>query len=156
MSNTHQKVELKIKFEPKYLDKMKDRPFYAHAEDSGFDIRADLRSDLSLDPGGTFPIPTGLYVAIPSGFEIQVRSRSGLALREDLVVKNSPGSIDCSYRGEIKVILHNLGGQTRRISKGDRIAQLVLAPVVQADFKFVDELDITDRNIDGFGSSGIK
>jgi dUTP pyrophosphatase len=105
-------------------------------------------------PGGRCAVSTGLALAIPEGFEAQVRPRSGLALREGLTVVNSPGTIDSDYRGEVKVLLVNLGDRPVTIEPGQRVAQLVVAPVAQADFAVVDELADTERGEGGFGSTG--
>ncbi len=99
-------------------------------------------------------VPTGLRVAIPSGFEIQLRPRSGLALKHGITLLNAPGTIDSDYRGEIGVILYNSGPQAFLIAHGDRIAQLIVAPVIQAQFVHVDEMGCSDRNAGGFGSTG--
>ncbi len=110
--------------------------------------------DVTLAPGARHAVATGLAVAIPPGYEIQVRPRSGLALRHGVTVPNTPGTIDSDYRGELKVILINLGAEDFVIRRGDRVAQLVLAPVVRASWLKVDELDETRRGEGGFGSTG--
>lgn len=110
--------------------------------------------DVTLEPGGRHAVATGLSLAIPEGFEIQVRPRSGLALKHGITVPNTPGTIDSDYRGELKVILINHGSEPFSIARGDRVAQLVLAPVVQAAWNEVSELDDTDRGTGGFGSTG--
>ena len=110
--------------------------------------------DVTLAPGARHAVATGLALAIPPGFEVQVRPRSGLALKHGITVPNTPGTIDSDYRGELKVILINLGSETFEIRRGDRVAQLVLAPVVQAGWVEVDELDDTARGAGGFGSTG--
>jgi dUTP pyrophosphatase len=110
--------------------------------------------DVALAPGERWPVATGLCLAIPPGYEIQVRPRSGLALRHGISVPNTPGTIDCDYRGEVKVILINHGTEAFTIRRGDRIAQLVLSPVVRASWLKVDELDETQRGEGGFGSTG--
>ncbi len=129
-------------------------PHYAHFGDSG----ADLFSveEAILHPMQRKAIATGLSAEVPQGFELQVRPKSGLALKSGLTVLNTPGTIDFGYRGEIKVILINLSEETYRIEKGQKIAQLVVAPVVYAEFQEVDELSETSRGEGGFGSTGLK
>ncbi len=127
-------------------------PAYATDGAAGMDVVA--AEDLTLAPGARHAVATGLSVAIPPGYEIQVRPRSGLALKHGISVPNAPGTIDSDYRGELKVILINLGESAFEVRRGDRIAQLVLAPVVQASWLDVDELDETARGEGGFGSTG--
>ncbi len=127
-------------------------PAYATAGAAGMDVVS--AEDVVLAPGARHPVATGLSLAIPDGFEIQVRPRSGLALKHGITVPNTPGTIDCDYRGELKVLLINHGAEPFVIARGDRIAQLVLAPVVQAAWDEVDELDATARGAGGFGSTG--
>lgn len=127
-------------------------PAYATAGAAGMDVLA--AEDVTLAPGARHAVATGLAMAIPEGYEIQVRPRSGLALKHGISVPNTPGTIDSDYRGELKVILINHGTEPFEISRGDRIAQLVLAPVVQAGWVEVDELDETVRGAGGFGSTG--
>jgi dUTP pyrophosphatase len=130
-------------------------PSYEPIGAAGADVRASLSADsLSIPAGKRVLVPTGLSFEIPLGFEIQVRPRSGLSLKTDLLVVNSPGTIDSDYRGELKIILGNFGQADAIIKHGDRIAQLVLAPVVQANFIIVDELNTTSRGSGGFGSTG--
>ncbi len=129
-------------------------PKYQTELSSGMDVRAQLTEDLVVEAGQKFIVPTGLAFAIPRGFEIQVRPRSGWAAKEAVTVLNTPGTIDADYRGEVKVILINLGTAAVTVKNQDRIAQLVLAPVVQAEFEEVDDLDKTDRGAGGFGSTG--
>lgn len=121
---------------------------------AGSDIRADLQEDYILEPGRRALIPTGWSIALPQGYEAQVRPRSGLALRHGVTVLNSPGTIDADYRGEIKIILINLGQEPYIIEPGERIAQLVVAPVVQVQWECVQELESTQRGEQGFGSTG--
>ena len=123
---------------------------------AGADIRASLinRDTLVIAPGERKLVPTGLAVEIPLGFEIQVRPRSGLSLKTSLMVVNSPGTIDADYRGEVQIILGNLGSKDEIIKHGDRIAQLVLAPVTRASYQVVAELGNTTRGEGGFGSTG--
>ena len=129
-----------------------DLPGYATAGAAGMDVVS--AEDLTLAAGARHAVATGLSVAIPLGYEIQVRPRSGLALRHGISVPNSPGTIDSDYRGELKVILINHGSEAFEIRRGDRIAQLVLAPVTQASWLEVEELDETARGEGGFGSTG--
>lgn len=149
-------VVLKATVLLKRLPHGSDNPLPEHATSgsSGFDLRACLDNPVELPPGGRMALPTGLAVAVPQGFEAQVRPRSGLALRDGLAVLNSPGTIDADYRGEIKVILANLGSDTLRIRNGDRIAQLVVQQVPQVSLMEVEELPETDRGAGGFGHTG--
>lgn len=130
-------------------------PAYETAGAAGADLRAALpdRAALTLAPGARAMVPTGLSMAIPAGYEGQVRSRSGLAAKHGVTVANAPGTIDSDYRGEVKVILINLGDEAVEIAHGDRIAQLVVAPVTHAAFAF-GALDETTRGAGGFGSTG--
>jgi dUTP pyrophosphatase len=118
------------------------------------DLRADIDGPLTLAPGQRAVVPTGLAVEIPPGFEAQVRPRSGLALRHGVTVLNAPGTIDADYRGEVQVLLVNLGAATIDLQRGDRIAQLVFAPVVRATWIEADALGATDRGAGGFGHTG--
>lgn len=131
-------------------------PAYETAQAAGMDLRAAVPEDepLVLRPGSRFAVPTGLAFALPPGFEGQVRPRSGLAARSGITCLNTPGTIDADYRGEVKVILINLGEEEVVIRRGDRIAQLVIAPVVQAAWSEVEILDETQRGAGGFGSTG--
>jgi dUTP pyrophosphatase len=131
-------------------------PAYETAGAAGMDLRAALAEDapLTLRPGDRAAAPTGLVMAIPPGFEGQVRPRSGLALRAGVTCLNSPGTIDADYRGEVMVILANLGEKDFVVRRGDRIAQLLIAPVVRATLREVDSLDETARGSGGFGSTG--
>jgi dUTP pyrophosphatase len=129
-------------------------PAYMTAHAAGADVRAALSDELTLAPGERALVPTGMALAIPQGFEVQVRPRSGLALKHGIVLPNAPGTIDADYRGELKVILMNAGTEPFTVRPGDRIAQLVVAPVVQASFELVDELPPTDRGAGGFGHTG--
>jgi dUTP pyrophosphatase len=130
-------------------------PAYHSDLAAGMDIQAALTSDLILAPGAIALLPTNLAVAIPAGHELQVRPRSGLAIKHGVTVVNSPGTIDADYRGELKVGLINLSGQAFTLRRGDRIAQLVLAPVSRAELQVVDELDVTRRGAGGFGHTGL-
>lgn len=127
-------------------------PAYATEGAAGMDVLA--AEDVTLAPGARHAVATGLAVAIPAGFELQVRPRSGLALKHGISVPNAPGTIDSDYRGEVKVILINHGAEPFEVLRGDRIAQLVLAPVTRATWLKVDELDETARGEGGFGSTG--
>ena len=138
------------------LDHGKDLPLphYATEGAAGMDVCAALDEPLTMNPMERLAVPTGLAMAIPHGYEIQVRPRSGLALKQGLTVANAPGTIDSDYRGEVKVILINLGQDAVEITHGMRIAQLVLAPVSMARPQLVTTLDETDRGTSGFGSTG--
>jgi dUTP pyrophosphatase len=129
-----------------------DLPAYATAGAAGMDVLA--AEDVVLPPGGRHAVATGFALAIPEGFEVQVRPRSGLALKHGISLPNTPGTIDSDYRGELKIIMINLGTDDFAIARGDRIAQLVLAPVVLARWEEVAELDDTARGAGGFGSTG--
>ncbi len=129
-------------------------PAYASAGAAGMDVAAALEAPLVLAPGARAAVVTGLRLAIPAGYEVQVRPRSGLAARHGLTVANAPGTIDSDYRGELMVLLVNLGPDPVTITRGMRIAQLVVAPVVQAAWQVVDALDGTVRGSGGFGSTG--
>lgn len=131
-------------------------PEYGSAGASGFDIRANIENDITIPSNGTALIPTGLYMAVPAGFEMQVRSRSGLAAKNGVFVMNTPGTVDSDYRGEVKVILHNTSKLPFRVHTGDRIAQGVICPVVHAVWNVVESLDYTERGEGGFGSTGVK
>jgi dUTP pyrophosphatase len=121
---------------------------------AGMDICAAVEKDLILEKGAVSLIPTGFAVAIPEGFEIQIRPRSGLAVKYGIGIINSPGTIDADYRGEVKIAVINLGGKPYSVKRGDRIAQMVIKRVYQARLKVVEELDETDRNSGGFGHTG--
>jgi dUTP pyrophosphatase len=129
-----------------------DLPVYATDGAAGMDVVS--AEDVRISPGGRYAVATGLALAIPPGFEIQVRPRSGLALKHGITVPNTPGTIDSDYRGELKVILINLGAEAFEVRRGDRVAQLVLAPVTRASWLAVEELDETERGEGGFGSTG--
>jgi dUTP pyrophosphatase len=129
-------------------------PARATGHAAGFDLRAAVETNLVLLPGERTMVPTGISVAIPPGYEGQVRARSGLAAKFGIALVNAPGTIDADYRGEIQVILINLGSEPFTISRGDRIAQLVIAPVPECEIIAVDELPDTERGEGGFGSSG--
>ena len=131
-----------------------DLPSYATPGSAGCDLRAAVAVPLTLLPGARSLVPTGIAVAIPAGFEGQVRMRSGLALKKGLSLLNGPGTIDSDYRGEIGVILANLGAEPVTIERGERIAQLVIAPVARARLQKVETLPETSRHTGGFGSTG--
>ena len=133
-----------------------DLPAYETSGSAGMDVRAAVPADdpMVLMPGARAMVPTGLSLAIPEGYEIQVRPRSGLAAKHGLTCLNTPGTIDSDYRGEIKIILINLGQEAFTIQRGERVAQLVLAPVTQLAWQEVDALDDTARGAGGFGSTG--
>jgi dUTP pyrophosphatase len=129
-------------------------PAYATAGASGMDVRAFLEKPIDLKPGERRLVPTGLFVEIPSGYEIQVRPRSGLALKHGITCLNTPGTIDSDYRGEIGILLINLSNETQIIQPGDRIAQLVLAHVPAISWITTDQIDQSDRGEGGFGHTG--
>ena len=129
-----------------------DFPAYATAGAAGMDVLS--AEDVTLEPGARHAVATGLSVAIPEGYEIQVRPRSGLAFKFGVTVPNTPGTIDSDYRGELKVLMINHGSDAFPIKRGERVAQLVLAPVTQAKWHEVDALDDTKRGAGGFGSTG--
>lgn len=131
-------------------------PAYQSKGASGFDVRAQLGADMIVGPGERVLVPTGLAFEIPFGFEIQARPRSGLAIKNGISLVNSPGTIDADYRGEVKIILINLGTENFVIRDQDRIAQLVICPVLQADFVLTDSLTSTERGAGGFGSTGVS
>lgn len=129
-------------------------PAYQTAGSAGLDLRSAVESSIFVVPGQRVQVPTGLAMSIPAGFEGQVRARSGLAWKKGLAVINAPGTIDSDYRGEVKVLLINLGSETVEIPRGERVAQLVIAPVVQVAIQVVPDLDETERGAGGFGSTG--
>jgi len=130
-------------------------PAYESPGAAGMDIAAAIDADIMIAPGERHAVPTGLAMAIPTGHEVQIRPRSGLALRHGVTVANAPGTIDSDYRGEVKVILINLGAAPFTVTRGMRIAQMVIAPVIQVSIALADKLDATDRGDGGFGSTGI-
>lgn len=139
-----------------HFDEALELPSYQTTLAAGADIRACLGAGESMviRPGERVLVPTGLAMEIPPGFEIQVRPRSGLSFKTGLMVVNSPGTVDADYRGEVKVILGNLGTKDEVVAHGDRVAQLVLCPVIQADFIVTSEINSTERGAGGFGSTG--
>ena len=130
-------------------------PHYASKGAAGMDIEAAINDLVTLKPQERKAIPTGLMMAIPSGYEVQIRPRSGLAFKQGLTVANAPGTIDNDYRGEVKVILINLGEEDVTITRGMRIAQMIVAPVTRGEFILSDTLEDTDRGSGGFGSTGL-
>lgn len=131
-------------------------PAYATPQSAGMDLRADIAEPIILHPMERRIVPTGLYIALPQGYEAQVRPRSGLALKHGITVLNSPGTIDSDYRGEIGVLLVNLSTDDFTITAGERIAQMVIARHEQGEFEVVDELDETERGTGGYGHTGVK
>lgn len=129
-------------------------PSYATTGASGMDIRAFLEAPMQLAPMQRVLVPTGLYIAIPENWEVQIRPRSGLAIKQGLTCLNTPGTIDADYRGEIKVILINLSAEVQTIQDGDRIAQMVFQKVEKANWELVQQLDNTERGAGGFGHTG--
>tara|TARA_B100001093_G_scaffold483428_1_gene515929 strand:+ start:588 stop:1028 length:441 start_codon:yes stop_codon:yes gene_type:complete len=140
----------------KRLSKNIQLPRYETSGSSGMDLAANIENEIEIPPGKSVIIPTGLALSIPENFEIQIRPRSGLAAKSQISVLNTPGTIDADYRGELKVILINLGEKIFKIEKGLRIAQMVLCPVIKATLKEVEILENTDRGSGGFGSTGAK
>lgn len=131
-------------------------PAYATSQSAGMDLRANIDTPITLRPMERRIIPTGLYIALPPGFEAQVRPRSGLALKHGITVLNSPGTIDADYRGEIGVLLVNISTDDFIITEGERIAQMVIARYEQGEFELTDELDDTERGAGGYGHTGVK
>lgn len=131
-------------------------PQYATPQSAGMDLRANTSEAFTLKPLERKLVPTGLFIALPEGYEAQVRPRSGLALKHGITVLNTPGTIDADYRGEIGVVLVNLSNEPFTVEPGERIAQMVIAKHEQADFVIVDELDETERGAGGYGHTGVK
>ncbi|WP_343304221.1 dUTP diphosphatase [Chitinophaga niabensis] len=129
-------------------------PAYATADAAGMDLRANLEAPITMQPLERTLVPTGLYMELPSGYEAQIRPRSGLAIKQGLTLLNTPGTIDADYRGEIKIIMINLSNEPQTIQHGDRIAQMVVAPFLQAKLEEVKELTDTERGTGGFGHTG--
>jgi dUTP pyrophosphatase len=130
-------------------------PVYSSAEAAGADLKACIQEDIILKPGQRYLVPTGLSIQLPAGYEAQIRPRSGLAIKHGISLVNTPGTIDSDYRGEVKIIMINLGSEDFVIRRGDRIAQMVIAPVTHGMFALSDTLDVTDRGAGGFGSTGV-
>ena len=131
-------------------------PTYATAQSAGMDLRANIDAPITLRPMERQLIPTGLHIALPEGFEAQVRPRSGLALKYGITVLNTPGTIDADYRGELKVLLVNFSNTDFVINAGERVAQMVIARYEKVDFEQVTELDDTERGAGGYGHTGVK
>jgi dUTP pyrophosphatase len=130
-------------------------PEYASGGSAGADLSAALDESLTIDPGETILVPTGIFISIPPGYEAQIRPRSGLALKHGITFLNSPGTIDSDYRGEVKIIMTNLGKKPFTVENRMRIGQMVFSKVYRGEFIITDELDETDRNEGGFGHTGI-
>jgi len=143
-----------IQVQVKKISPLAEIPKYMTTGSAGCDVKACLPQPLEIAPGQRTAVPTGLAFGIPEGFEIQVRPRSGLSIKQGLTVVNSPGTIDSDYRGEVMVLMINLGTETVRIQQGDRIAQLVIKKVEQIEWRSVDDLSQTERGAGGFGSTG--
>ena len=149
-------MTLTVQIKP--LDHFGDLPLpkFETALAAGADLRAALEEDMSLSPGERALVPTGFAMALPAGYEAQIRPRSGLAYKHGITCLNTPGTIDADYRGEVKVLLINHGQEAFTITRGERIAQMVIAPITQPDFVQVETLDDTARGAGGFGSTGTK
>ncbi len=147
------RIDIRIKKKPGCEDL--PTPRYMSKGSSGMDIYADIEGELTISPGEIRLVSAGIYMSIPEGFEMQVRPRSGLAVKHGISIVNTPGTIDSDYRGLIGIILINHGKEAFAIKRGDRIAQLVLNKVIQADLAVVDELDETVRSHGGFGHTGV-
>ena len=143
-----------VKILIKKLDKNIKLPSYKTPGSSGMDLITNLKKKVKIYPGKIALIPTGIALAIPAKYEIQIRPRSGLAAKNGISVLNSPGTIDSDYRGEIKIILINLGKKTFIVKSGDRIAQMIVCPIIKGKFKEVKKLPLTLRGRKGFGSTG--
>jgi dUTP pyrophosphatase len=148
----------RIAIQIKRLEHAKDLPLpsYASAGSSGMDLRAAVREEITLQPGDIKLIPTGMVLAVPAGFEAQIRPRSGLALKHGVGMVNAPGTVDSDYRGEVGIILINWGPESFTIKRGDRIAQMIIARVYQAELMEAERLDETQRGPGGFGHSGLQ
>ena len=147
-------VKVKIKRIALQGDPHLPSPRYMTEKSSGMDLYAALGEEIFLNPGERRLIPTGIAISVPEGYEAQIRPRSGLALKEGVTLVNTPGTIDADYRGEIGIILINHGGKPFRLKRGDRIAQMVIAPVARAELEWVENLDETPRSGGGFGHTG--
>ena len=143
-----------VKVLVKRLDPKVKLPKYKTSGSSGMDLMAFIKNPIKIKPGTSALIPTGISIAFPEEFEIQIRPRSGLAAKNNISILNTPGTIDSDYRGEIKIILYNHGNKEFRVNNGDRIAQMVLTPIVKMEFKETNELPKTIRGKGGFGSTG--
>jgi len=147
---------MKIEVFLKQINENLELPKYAKPGDAGMDLRANIKESVILGPGDSAIIPTGIAFALPDGFQCEIRPRSGTAAKNQVTVLNSPGTIDSGYRNEVGVILINHGKKAFRVEPGDRIAQAVFMPFVQAEFTIVDKLDDSVRGLSGFGDSGVK
>ena len=143
-----------VKILVKKFDKNIKLPAYKTSGSSGMDLMAYIKNKITINPGKTAMIPTGIAISIPKNYEIQIRPRSGLAANKGISVLNTPGTIDSDYRGEIKIILINLGQKSFDVKSGDRVAQIIVCPVSKAKFKEVKQLPKTTRGKGGFGSTG--
>lgn len=141
----------------KCLSHLKELPIpsYQSEGSAGMDLCAAIDEPITVVPGNRTLVPTGIAISLPQGYEAQIRPRSGLALKNGITLLNTPGTIDSDYRGEIKIIMINLGQEPFQITRGMRIAQMIIAQYVRADFKIVEELDVTLRNEGGFGHTGL-
>ena len=150
-------VDVKVKTLDHY-DSSFELPFYATEGAAGADVRASIpeKKSISIKPGERVLVPTGLSMEIPFGYEVQVRPRSGLSLKSPLMIVNAPGTIDCDYRGEVCIIVGNFGKEDYVVEHGLRIAQLVIAPVIQAKYSITTTLNETQRGAGGFGSTGTR
>lgn len=150
-------VEVKVKTLDHY-DSSFELPFYATEGAAGADVRASIpeKKSISIKPGERVLVPTGLTMEIPFGYEVQVRPRSGLSLKSPLMIVNAPGTIDCDYRGEVCIVVGNFGKEDYVVEHGLRIAQLVIAPVIQAKYSVTTTLNETQRGTGGFGSTGTR
>ncbi len=155
MSFVEEAIPVKIKILDDRVNKEESLPSYMTSHSSGMDLRAMIDREIAISPGSIELIPTGIAVAVPPGYELQIRPRSGLALNYGVTLPNTPGTVDADYRGEIKVILMNLGKETFVVRPGDRIAQMVLTPVYKVKWEIVEELPASDRGDGGFGHTGI-
>ncbi len=153
--NSMDQIEVKVCWLVPENERDLPLPGYETTGAAGMDVRACITGDLTIPPGGRILVPTGLCVGLPPGYELQVRPRSGLAINHGVTILNSPGTIDADYRGEVKIALINLSKNAYTIHRGDRIAQLVLAPVLQAVFMEVAFLEKTERDSGGFGHTGV-
>ena len=141
---------------PVIVETKNELPKYETINSAGMDLRANIEEPIVLKPMERRLIPTGLYIALPQGFEAQIRPRSGLALKKGITVLNSPGTIDSDYRGELMVLLINLSTEEFIVNNGERIAQMVIARHEVAEFQVVEELDDTERGAGGYGHTGVK
>jgi len=155
-SNSDEEIVLSFKWLRPDETRDIDLPAYATEGSSGMDVHAASVNDVEIGTGDTVMIPTGFALEIPSGYEVQVRPRSGLAIKHGITIVNAPGTIDSDYRGEVKIGLINVSGSSFTIHRGDRIAQLVVAPVTRAQLSVVDNLSESRRGVGGFGHTGIR